>query len=312
MTYHFFLTLHPQSDRMGILLTQPNSSIILSRIADFAQLTKMRLAFLVVFSAVMSYLIGMQGQPDWTNLVLLIIGGFLVTGSANAFNQVLEKDFDKLMDRTLMRPLPDARMKPVEAVLIAVICGVTGLFILTRYMNIASGILGFVALVSYTVMYTPLKRVTPFAVFVGAFPGAIPTLLGYVAATNSFSTEAWVLFSIQFLWQFPHFWAIAWVMDDDYKKAGFDLLPSKGGRDKSTAFQTFVYTFSLIPLGMLPWFFQVSGIISMIVIVMAGLLFTLQAWRLYRECTVLRARQLMFGSFFYLPVVQIAMVLDQI
>jgi protoheme IX farnesyltransferase len=297
---------------MGILLTHSNSSSLASRIADFAQLTKMKLAFLVVFSAAMAYLIGTQGNPDWTSLLLLVIGGFLVTGSANAFNQVIEKDLDKLMDRTSSRPLPDSRMKPREAVMIAIVCGVTGLFILTRYMNLASGILGFIALISYTLLYTPLKRITPFAVFVGAFPGAIPPLLGYVAATNSFGTEAWVLFAIQFLWQFPHFWAIAWVMDDDYRKAGFELLPSKGGRDKASAFQTFVYTLSLIPLGMLPWFFHVSGIISMIVMVVAGILFTLQAWRLFRECTVTRARQLMFGSFFYLPVVQIAMVLDQL
>ncbi len=297
---------------MGIVLTHPNSSPIVARLTDFAQLTKMRLAFLVVFSAAMAYLIGTNGNPDWIKLLLLVTGGFLVTGSANAFNQVIEKDLDKLMDRTLSRPLPDARMKTREAILIAAACGITGLFILTRYMNLASGILGLFALVSYTLMYTPLKRVTPFAVFVGAFPGAIPPLLGYVAATNTFATEAWLLFSIQFLWQFPHFWAIAWVMDDDYRKAGFELLPSKGGRDKSSAFQTFVYTFSLIPLGMLPWFFNLSGTISMITLVIAGMFFTYQAWRLYKECSVTRARQLMFGSFIYLPVVQIAMVLDQI
>src|SRR5688572_16005448 len=176
---------------MGIILTHPNPFV--ARLTDFAQLTKMRLALLVVFSAAMAYLIGANGNPDWIKLLLLIIGGFLVTGSANAFNQVIEKDLDKLMDRTQLRPLPDARMKTREAILIAAACGITGLFILTRYMNLASGLLGLFALVSYTLMYTPLKRVTPFAVFVGAFPGAIPPLLGYVAATNTFSTEAWLL-----------------------------------------------------------------------------------------------------------------------
>lgn len=299
--------MHP----MGQSISVNNPSSMASRITDYAQLTKMRLALLVVFSAAMAFLMGSDGAVDWVKLGLLTIGGFLVTGSANAFNQVIEKDLDKLMDRTLSRPLPDSRMKPLEAVIIAIISGVAGLFILTFYMNIACGILGFLALASYTVMYTPLKRLTPFAVFVGAFPGAIPPLLGYVAATNHFGTEAWVLFAIQFIWQFPHFWAIAWVMDDDYKKAGFELLPSKGGRNKASAFQAFVYAFSLIPVGLTPWIFNITGTISMVIIVIAGIYFTLQAWRLYRDCTIYRARQLMFGSFIYLPVVQIAMVLDQ-
>jgi len=296
---------------MGQSISVNNPSSMASRITDYAQLTKMRLALLVVFSAAMAFLMGSDGAIDWLKLGLLTIGGFLVTGSANAFNQVIEKDLDKLMVRTLSRPLPDSRMKPLEAIIIAITSGVAGLFILTFYMNIACGILGFLALASYTVMYTPLKRLTPFAVFVGAFPGAIPPLLGYVAATNHFGTEAWVLFAIQFIWQFPHFWAIAWVMDDDYKKAGFELLPSKGGRDKASAFQAFVYAFSLIPVGLTPWIFNITGTISMLIIVIAGIYFTLQAWRLYRDCTIDRARQLMFGSFIYLPVVQIAMVLDQ-
>jgi len=297
---------------MGQSISIHNSPSMASRITDYAQLTKMRLALLVVFSAAMSFLMGADGDIDWMKLGLLVLGGFLVTGSANAFNQVIEKDLDKLMDRTSSRPLPDARMKPMEAIWIAASSGIAGLFILTYFMNVASGILGLVALLSYTVMYTPLKRMTPFAVFVGAFPGAIPTLLGYVAATNNFGTEAWILFAIQFIWQFPHFWAIAWVMDDDYKKAGFELLPSKGGRDRASAFQAFVYAFSLIPVGLTPWFFKIAGPVSMVVIVIAGIYFTLQAWRLYKECTVERARQLMFGSFIYLPVVQIALVLDQI
>src|SRR4030095_706997 len=181
---------------MGNTISIPGTSSMASRITDYAQLTKMRLALLVVFSAAMAFLMGSNGHPDWIKFLLLIVGGFLVTGSANAFNQVIEKDLDKLMDRTLSRPLPDARMKPREAIVLALVFGIAGLFILTHYMNIASGILGFIALMSYTVMYTPLKRMTPFAVFVGAFPGAIPPLLGYVAATNSFGTEAWALFAI--------------------------------------------------------------------------------------------------------------------
>jgi protoheme IX farnesyltransferase len=283
-----------------------------TRLTDYAQLTKMRLSLLVVFSAAMSFIMGSGGSVEWVKLVLLVLGGFLVTGSANAFNQIMEKDLDKLMDRTLSRPLPDERMKSSEALWLALIMGVSGLFILTWFMNMASGILGLIALASYTVMYTPLKRVTPFAVFVGAFPGAIPTLLGYVAASGTFDTTAWVLFSIQFIWQFPHFWAIAWVMDDDYRKAGFELLPSKGGRNQASAFQAFIYAFSLLPVGILPFMFKVSGLLSLVVITFAGLLFTMQAWRLFKRCDIASARQLMFGSFVYLPVVQIILVIDKL
>ncbi|MBL7914874.1 MAG: protoheme IX farnesyltransferase [Bacteroidia bacterium] len=288
------------------------SPTIASKVADYAALTKMKLSFLVVFSAAMAFIMGSGGDVNWSKFLLLIAGGFLVTGAANAFNQVIEKDLDKLMDRTRNRPLADGRMGVVEALIVSSLFAVSGLAILFTFMNMASGILGLIAIISYTIIYTPLKRITPFAVFVGAFPGAIPPLLGWVAATNSFSTEAWVLFSIQFIWQFPHFWAIAWVLDDDYKKAGFELLPSKGGRDKSSAFQTFIYAFSLIPVGIIPYFFELSGVVSMIVLVVAGIYFTILAWKLYQNCSMEAARKLMFGSFIYLPVVQIIMMLDKI
>lgn len=288
------------------------SPTIASKVADYAALTKMKLSFLVVFSAAMAFIMGSAGDVNWSKFLLLIAGGFLVTGAANAFNQVIEKDLDKLMDRTRNRPLADGRMGVVEALIVSSLFALSGLAILFTFMNMASGILGLIAIISYTIIYTPLKRITPFAVFVGAFPGAIPPLLGWVAATNSFSTEAWVLFSIQFIWQFPHFWAIAWVLDDDYKKAGFELLPSKGGRDKSSAFQTFIYAFSLIPVGIIPYFFELSGVVSMIVLVVAGIYFTILAWKLYQNCSMEAARKLMFGSFIYLPVVQIIMMLDKI
>ncbi len=288
------------------------SPTIASKVADYAALTKMKLSFLVVFSAAMAFIMGSAGDVNWSKFLLLIAGGFLVTGAANAFNQVIEKDLDKLMDRTRNRPLADGRMGVVEALIVSSVFAICGLAILFTFMNMASGILGLIAIISYTIIYTPLKRITPFAVFVGAFPGAIPPLLGWVAATNSFSTEAWVLFSIQFIWQFPHFWAIAWVLDDDYKKAGFELLPSKGGRDNSSAFQTFIYAFSLIPVGIIPYFFELSGVVSMIVLVVAGIYFTILAWKLYQNCSMEAARKLMFGSFIYLPVVQIIMMLDKI
>ena len=288
------------------------SFTITSKIADYAQLAKMKLSLLVVFSASMAFIMSSEGDVDWSKFTLLTIGGFLVTGAANAFNQVIEKDLDALMDRTKTRPLPDGRMKPLEALVIATIFAITGLYLLFAFMNTASGVLGLVALLSYTLVYTPLKRVTPFAVFIGAIPGAIPPLLGVVAATGHFGIVAGTQFAIQFIWQFPHFWAIAWVLDDDYKKAGFDLLPSRGGRNKASAFQTFVYAFSLIPLGVMPFMFDITGWLGLIVMTIAGLIFTRQAWILYKDCSMNAARRLMFGSFIYLPVVQIILLIDNL
>lgn len=285
---------------------------ITSKITDYAQLAKMKLSLLVVFSASMAFIMSSEGAVDWSKFILLTIGGFLVTGAANAFNQVIEKDLDALMDRTKTRPLPDNRMKPIEALIVATIFAITGLYLLFAFMNTASGVLGLIALLSYTVVYTPLKRVTPFAVFIGAIPGAIPPLLGVVAATGHFGIVAGTQFAIQFIWQFPHFWAIAWVLDDDYKKAGFDLLPSRGGRDKASAFQTFVYAFSLIPLGVMPFIFNVTGWVALVVMTIAGFIFTWQAWRLYKDCSMNAARRLMFGSFIYLPVVQIILLIDKL
>jgi len=283
-----------------------------SRLKDYAQLIKMRLSSLVVFSAAMGYMIASEGQINWSRLILLIIGGFLVTGASNGFNQVIERNLDRLMDRTSSRPLPDKRMTVIEALIFCSVIGVAGILILWHYMNPLSGLLGIIAMASYTLAYTPLKRITPFSVFVGAIPGAIPAMLGYVAVTNSIDTPALVLFCIQFIWQFPHFWAIAWVLDDDYKKAGFEMLPSKGGRDRKTALQTVVYTFSLVIAGLMPYFFQMTGIVSAVIITVTALYFLYLSIRLLRTCSIKSAQQLMFGSFIYLPVVMIAMVCDKV
>lgn len=280
------------------------------KMQDYAQLTKMRLASLVVFSASMAFMLA-PGEINFTKMWLLTLGGFLVTGSANGFNQILERELDKLMARTLMRPLPDSRMSVTEALVVCSVFGIVGVFILSYYMNALSGILGILAIVLYTLVYTPLKRKTPFAVFVGAVPGAIPPMLGWVAATGSIGLQGWLLFSIQFLWQFPHFWAIAWVLDDDYKKAGFNLLPT-GNRDKGSALQALLYTLSLIPIGVMPYVFQLSGWISLVAILLVSFYFLFQAWKLYKNCDMATARRLMYGSFIYLPVVFIALVLDKI
>lgn len=288
----------------------------MSKVRDYAQFIKLRLASLVVFSAAIGFVVGSKaadsGGFSWSKMLILVLGGFLVTGSSNGFNQIIERNLDKLMNRTQNRPLPQERMSFNESFLLAFITGISGIAILWIYMNPMSGILGAIALVLYTAVYTPLKRVTPFAVFVGAFPGAIPPLLGCVAASPGFGTismEAWILFTGQFMWQFPHFWAIAWVLDDDYKKAGFRMLPSLGGRNKSSAFQVLVYTLFLVPISLMPVLYGMSGIVSLVIISVCGAFFCYQAYNLYKECTVEAARKLMFGSFLYLPLVQIAIMI---
>jgi heme o synthase len=281
------------------------------KVVAYALFIKLRLATLVVISAVLGYLLAAP-SVSWFNLIILIVGGFLVTGSSNGFNQILERNFDKLMKRTESRPLVTGKMSLTEAIVLASLCGVVGVFLLWYFLNPLSGILGLLALFLYVAVYTPLKRVTPFAVFVGAFPGAIPPMLGWVAETGSFGIEPGVLFAMQFIWQFPHFWAIAWVMDEDYKKAGFRLLPSPGGKDKSTAFQMVVYSLFLIPAGMFPWIFGISGIYSAIIAFVAGVLFLLPAIKLFKSLDDKDARTLMFASFLYLPLVQLSYVLDKI
>ncbi|MFN5795682.1 MAG: heme o synthase [Bacteroidota bacterium] len=282
-----------------------------TKFSDIVQFTKIRLASLVVLSAALCYLFGAD-EINSSSLIMLVIGGFFVTAASNGFNQIIEKDLDKLMNRTAKRPLPDGRMSLTEAYIISITFGVVGLAILYIWLGLACFLLGLFALISYTFIYTPLKQKTPFAVFVGAFPGAIPPLLGYVAATGRFDIAAWLVFGIQFLWQFPHFWAIAWVLDDDYKRAGFKMLPSTEGRDKNSAFQIMVYTFSLIPIVLLPYYFHLTGITSLILNIIFGILFSYQSIKLYQDCSLKSAKNLMFGSFAYLPLVQLAMYLDKI
>lgn len=292
------------------VITKPYS--LASKIHDYGLLVKFKLLLFVVFSASFAYLLGVKGDINWNSFILLSLGGVLVTASANGLNEIFEKDFDKLMIRTQTRPLPAGRMSVNEAMIACIVFGVSGIFILSNYINILSGILGMIALFTYAFAYTPMKRITPFAVFMGAIPGAMPPLIGWVAATGELGVEAFALFTLQFIWQFPHFWAIAWRLDEDYKKGGFNLLPSKGGKDKATAFQIIVYTVSLIPVGLMPFVFHISGIISAVIVSLAGIGFVWYAVRLYRSCSDKAALQVMFGSIIYLPVVMIALVLDKI
>jgi len=281
------------------------------KIADYAAFIKLRLASLVVFSAVIGFCIVAKGNIDWAKAAWLTLAGFLVTGSANGFNQIIERTYDKIMDRTSMRPLPQERMSVSEATILASVIGIIGLVILWIFLNPLSSLLSALSILLYVGAYTPLKRTTAFAVLVGAFPGAFPPLLGAIAATEGFGRvpyEGLVLFAIQFVWQFPHFWAIAWVMDDDYKKAGFRLLPS-GERNKASAFQILVYTLFLLLMSMVPVFFAMTNtVVAPIVILICGALFFYQAIKLYRDCTIKSAREVMFGSFAYLPFVQLAIL----
>jgi heme o synthase len=286
----------------------------LVKIKDIAALYKLRLASLVVVSAVLGYFMGTSHvQP--AQLWLLGIGGFLLTGGSNGLNQVWEREWDKLMSRTMTRPMAAGRMSAIEGTIWSSLAGISGILILWIGINPASGILGLLAFFLYVFVYTPLKRITSFAVFVGAFPGAVPPMLGYVAATNDYGLEAGVLFAMQFMWQFPHFWSIAWVLHDDYLRGGYKLLPFAEGRSKRSAFQILIYTMFLVPVSLLPWAVPFSqpmvGNLGGAVAFVAGVAMVWYSIKLYRSCDVSDARRLMFASFFYLPIVQLAYVLDR-
>ncbi|RYU78018.1 heme o synthase [Hymenobacter persicinus] len=277
----------------------------------YFQLIKFRLALTVAFSSAVGYLLGVQ-ELDWGRALLVMVGGLAVTGSANTINQIFERDLDKLMKRTAKRPLPTGVLSIPEAWGFAIVLGLLGLGLLTYFFNAQAAALSLLSLILYGFVYTPLKRISPICVAVGAIPGGMPPLIGYVAATNVLGLEALVLFGIQFMWQFPHFWAIAWVLDDDYKKAGFKMLPTPGGKDMRTAFQIMTYTLLLIPLSLLPFQFGISGKVYALVAVVCGVLFLMQTFYLMRTCTKKAAMSIMFGSFLYLPIVQIALVLDKL
>ena len=275
------------------------------------ELLKFRLASLIAFSGAMGYCLGAK-EVVWTKLVLFVIASIGITGAANIINQILEKDTDKMMKRTASRPLPSGRISVNQAITLCIVLGVTSLFIFVSVFNLITGLISLLSLVLYGFVYTPLKKVGPIAVFVGAFPGAFPPMIGWLAATNHFGLEPGILFAIQFFWQFPHFWAIAWVLDEDYKRAGFKLLPAKGLKDADSALQMMIYTLFLLPVGWLPYELGMTGINSAFVATIFGILFLAQTFHLMRKCTDKTARQLMFGSFIYLPIVQIAFLLDKL
>jgi protoheme IX farnesyltransferase len=279
-------------------------------LSDFKKLIKLRLTLLVVFSASICFLIGEHYQDSihWMNWLKLIVGGFLVTGTANGFNEIIEKDLDKLMSRTLDRPLPSGRMTTGQALVLSLVMGIAGTYLLGS-LNLLTGILSVFSIFLYAFLYTPMKRKSPIAVFVGAIPGALPPLIGYVASHGQIDTIALVLFGIQFVWQFPHFWAIAWVIDDDYKKAGFRLLPTTH-RDRTSAVVTLASTLILVPVSLLPTLLGFGGYLIALVSLVMGLIFSYQAFMLAKNLDVKSARKLMFGSFIYLTVVQLVLLFN--
>ena len=279
---------------------------------DFKQLTKVGLSLSVVFSSLAGYLLAVE-EIKISILVLLAIGGYLMVGASNAFNQIIEKDTDALMKRTMNRPLPTGRMHVSMALVIAVSFTILGLAILYS-INPKSALFGAISIFLYTSIYTPLKAVTPLSVFVGAIPGAIPFMLGWVAATNNFAIEPGMLFLIQFFWQFPHFWAIAWLQYDEYKKAGFNLMPM-GKKNKKAVVQIIIYTICLIIVSVIPVLkitgsFYIYPVTAVILVALGGLML-FYAIKLYKNQTNKEARQLMLSSVLYITLVQIIYVVDK-
>ncbi|HEX9651719.1 MAG TPA: heme o synthase [Cyclobacteriaceae bacterium] len=297
-------------------MNSPGTNIIIKtgvlyRTRAFVELLKTRLSFLVAFSSGFGYILA-TNSFNWIQFTCLFLGGFLVSGGAVTINQILEKDVDAIMNRTKGRPIPTGRVSIPEATIFSILISFAGLMLLLYSTNILTATLSLVSLILYSFVYTPLKRVGSIAVFVGAIPGALPPLLGWVAATGQISVEAIMLFSIQFVWQFPHFWAIAWVSYDDYKKAGIKLLPSGGGKNLNTAIQIMTYTLFLLPLGILPAKLGITGVNSALVATICGALFLAQTFSLMKDGSRKSALRIMYGSFLYLPIVQIAYLLDKI
>ena len=284
---------------------------IMNALKVIFELTKFRLSFLVSFSAIVGFILA-SDNFIFIDLLVLGLSGYLVTAASVINNQILEKELDKKMDRTKNRPLPTNRISKTNSTIISIIFMLIGLASITLYFNLIAGLLSLASLILYTFVYTPLKKVGPIAVFVGAIPGALPPLIGWVAFSGVISIEAIIIFSIQFIWQFPHFWAIAWIYHDDYKKVGFKLLPSKGEKNFNTALNIMTYTLFLIPLGLLPTVFGITGIISGAIAVFCAILFLAQTFKLFKDYSRSSALKIMFGSFIYLPIVQISFILDKI
>lgn len=287
-------------------------SLIVQKLKDYQQLMKLNLSMLVVFSSVVGYIIVPSVTVEWFSLLLLFLGGLLVTAAANATNELLERRTDKLMKRTMSRPLPDSRMSMTEASIFVALTLSAGLFILGYYFNTLSALLSLASYLLYAFVYTPLKTVSSVSVLIGAIPGSLPCLIGWVAATNHMgSLAAWTLFIIQFFWQFPHFWSIAWVAHEDYERAGMKMLPSQGKVGHFTAVQCVLYSAILIPMSVLPMVAGIGGWISVVGLGVAAIWYLYNSVLFLKDNSDAKARKVMFASFVYLPVVLISLVIDK-
>ena len=296
-------------------ITNSTSFALAAKVKDYFQLTKFTLSFMVVFSSVISYLLAPNVGFDLIQVLLLFAGGMLVTGSANTINQILERDTDALMKRTSKRPVAEKRMSAAEAWVFAGIIGAIGLVIMYSFSPEAAW-LSLASLVLYGFVYTPFKKINSIAVLIGAIPGALPCLIGWTASFTEGGqnnwTGGWILFAIQFLWQFPHFWAIAWVAHKDYTTAGFKLLPGDKGPTRFTALQTVMYSALMIPVGLLPHRFHMSGESSMWILLVSNLFMVYLSVMLLIRMDVSSARRVMFGSYFYLMIVFLSLYADKI
>ncbi len=297
---------------MSSIENTSGSFTIAAKVKDYFQLIKFTLSFTVVFSCVICYLLAPGITYNLKMVILLFVAGMLITGSANAINQAVEKDTDALMKRTGSRPVASGRMSQQEAYIFAGLAGLLGVLMMWQFFNLTVAFLSAFSLFLYAFIYTPLKKVNSIAVLVGAFPGALPCLIGWVAGTGEFTAGGWVLFGIQFLWQFPHFWAIAWVAHTDYSKAGFKLLPADKGPTKFTALQSVMYSLLMIPFGMLPYYIGMTGYFSLWIVLLCNIAMVIQCIRLYINMDVKSARRVMFSSYIYLPIVLLALLADKL
>ena len=282
-----------------------------SKVGDLMQLVKFRLTFFVVMSSIVGYLLASTGHVDMKNIIYLIFGGFFITGAANTLNQIIERDYDALMQRTANRPLPAGRMEVTEAIIWAGLMGIGGILFLALF-NQLTAILGAASLIIYAFIYTPLKRITPLSVAVGAIPGALPSVIGCIALEGKLTLLSLSLFGIQFFWQFPHFWAIGWLGFDEYKKAGFKIMPLPSPvRDHSIGMYSMIYALFLVPISLLFIFNPGVSTVAVIGLCIAALGFAYSAWGLFKFNDQPHARKLLFASLIYLPVIQFILLIDK-
>lgn len=285
--------------------------VALTRFKDYNMLLKPNLSGMVVFTSVIGYLLAPGIAFDISSVIALFVGGTMVTGGANTINQIIEREGDALMERTKNRPIPNGRISVTEGWIIAALSGIGGAVLLGYYFNPLAGILSFISLLLYGFAYTPMKRVHPIAVLIGAIPGALPPLLGWVAATGSIGIGGMTLFLIQFFWQFPHYWAIGWVGYDEYKKAGISMLPSQERSSKFTAIQCMFYSIVLIPIAIIPKLLGITGNVGMWIGIGCGIMYFLATVVFFKNNDYKSAKRVMFASFIYLPVMLLAMYIDK-